>query len=411
MGSLPGNRTLTDFCATVQEEEIRDGLRHYTLSGGGGDLFDCSNESPLDHRFVVCELSHLIQRGDKDLIPAMLYYMHEVERQLDGTPTLITVDEGWMPLLHSRLGEKLEEWLRLFRDKNAMLVFASQSVADVAKSTHRDILIEQCPTKLFAPNPEAESASSRQLYLDMGLNDQEIATLRWASPKSQYLYHSPLGRSLFTLTLGRAALSFVGVSGPENVRVVAACADTHGALWPYHWLRQRGCTEEAAWWMADYEQRHNKEERYARCFRCLLLLITMGLTSPWLNKAHAFLGDIVYDPTNYAKNVITAAQMLLQVKNSNSEVAMLLQNLLPALGLRTYPLGLYESLLLADMARAGRRPYSARTLDYYQGDLQQASLALYPGFQSARDYPTHYAASADTLLNTTSSVMGRLGDF
>ena len=39
----------------------------------------------------------------------------------------------------------------------AMLVFASQSVADVAKSTHRDILIEQCPTKLFAPNPEAEN--------------------------------------------------------------------------------------------------------------------------------------------------------------------------------------------------------------------------------------------------------------
>ncbi len=266
MGTMTGNRTLTDFCATVQDEAIRDGLRHYTLSGGGGDLFDCTEASPLDHRFVGWELSHLMQRGDKDLIPALLYYMHEVERQLDGTPTLITIDEAWMPLLHSRLGDKLEEWLRLFRDKNAMLVFASQSVADVAKSTRRDILIEQCPTKLFAPNPEAESASSRQLYLDLGLNDQEIAALRWAPPKSHYLYHSPLGRSLFTMSLGQAALSFVGVSGPEQVRAVQACADTHGPTWPAVWLRQRGCVEEAAWWLADYERRHGKEEPYETLF-------------------------------------------------------------------------------------------------------------------------------------------------
>ncbi len=266
MGTMIGNRTLTDFCATVQDTVIRDGLRHYTLSGGGGDLFDCTEASPLNHRFVVWELSHLMQRGDKDLLPAMLYFIHEVERQLDGTPTLIAIDEGWMPLMHTRLGDKLEEWLRIFRDKNAMVVFASQSVADVAKSTHRDIVIEQCPTKLFAPNPEAEGASSRQLYLDMGLNDQEIAALRWAPWKSQYLYHSPLGRSLFTLSLGRAALSFVGVSGPEQVRAVHACADTHGPTWPAEWLRQRGCREEAAWWMEDYEQRHGKEEPYATLF-------------------------------------------------------------------------------------------------------------------------------------------------
>jgi type IV secretion/conjugal transfer VirB4 family ATPase len=266
LGHLPGHRTLTDFCATVQDHTIRDGLRHYALSGGGGDLFDCAEASPLTHHFVVCELSHLMQRGDKDLIPAMLYYFHEVERRLDGTPMIIPIEEGWMPLMKSRLGEKLEEWLRMFRDKNAMLVFASQSVSDVAKSTHRDILIEQCPTKLLAPNPEAESASSKQLYLDLGLSEQEIEALRWARPKEEYLYHSPLGRSLFTMGLGRAALSFVGVSGPEHVRAVKTCADQYGEVWPYHHLLARGCKEEAAWWRHDYERRHEHEEPYETLF-------------------------------------------------------------------------------------------------------------------------------------------------
>jgi len=155
-----------------------------------------------------------------------------------------------------------------------------------------------------------------------------------------------------------------------------------------------------------------------RFSRCLLLLIALGLTSVWSSNAHAlFGGDIVYDPTNYTRNVITAQQMvrqvqqmMLQVKYSKHAVDILLQNLLPALGLRTYPLGLYETLLLADNARAGRRPYSARTLDYYHDDLQPTSLTLYPGVRSTPEYPVHYGESADTLLNTTSSVMGRLHD-
>ncbi len=267
LGSLPGNRrTLTDFCATVQDHQIREGLHHYTLSGGGGDLFDCHEASPLDHHVVVCELSHVMQRGDQDLIPAMRYFFHEVERRLDGRPTLITIDEAWMPLMHSRLGDKLEEWLRMFRDKNAMLVFASQSVADVLHSPHRDLLIEQCPTKLFAPNPEAETGASRQLYEAMGLSDQEIEALRWAPPKQCYLSHSPLGRALFTLSLGRAALSFVGVSGPAQGRAVKACADQHGPTWPAVWLRERGCVAEAAWWLEAYERRHGKEEPYVSHF-------------------------------------------------------------------------------------------------------------------------------------------------
>src|ERR1044071_1266928 len=84
-----------------------------------------------------------------------------------------------------------------------------------------------------------------------------------------------------------------------------------------------------------------------RCLRCLLLLTgVLALLSPYTNKAHAlFGGDIVYDPTNYSKNLITATQMIqqvkqmiLQVKNSDQEVEMMLLNLLTATGQPSYPL-------------------------------------------------------------------------
>ena len=142
----------------------------------------------------------------------------------------------------------------------------------------------------------------------------------------------------------------------------------------------------------------------------------MALCTPRFSEAEdLFGGDIVFDPTNYAKNLITAAQMvqqvkqmILQVKNSNNEVAMMLQNLLPVLGQRLYPLDLYYMLLLAEEGKAGPRPGAAQTLNYYHGDVQPTALEMYPGSRNNDHYFTRTAINSDTALNTISASLGRL---
>jgi P-type conjugative transfer protein TrbJ len=142
----------------------------------------------------------------------------------------------------------------------------------------------------------------------------------------------------------------------------------------------------------------------------------MVLTPPCCNEAQALfgIGDVVFDPTNFAKNTITATQMIrqveqmiLQVQNSDHEVEMMLLNLAPALGQCYYPLDTWERLLLAELEKAGQRSYSSRTIDYYHGDLQPTYLDMYPGFRLGDHYPLRYAINADTALNTFSAVMGR----
>jgi type IV secretion system protein VirB4 len=81
----------------------------------------------------------------------------------------------------------------------------------------------------------------------MGLNEKEVQVLRYATPKKHYLYHSPLGRRLFDMTLGRAALSFVGATSREEIRRIQELVQTYGEQWPAVWLRHRGCTPEATW--------------------------------------------------------------------------------------------------------------------------------------------------------------------
>jgi type IV secretion system protein TrbE len=267
MGHAPGDRTLTAFRATVQDLGVRTGLAHYALGGGAGELLDAAADSLRAHHFMVFEMSHLLARGDTDLVPVLLYLFHRIEQRLDGRPTLIPIDEAWMMVLRSAFGQKIEAWLRTLRKKNAAVIFTSQSLTDVERCPQRNIIVESCQTKIFLPNAEARTTQSAQLYLDMGINHREIELLAAATPKKHYLYHSPLGRRLFDMNLGRAALSLVGMGGREDIRRVRACVQEFGEHWPAQWLRKQGCEAEARWWEQRNTYLHHTEDGYVSVFR------------------------------------------------------------------------------------------------------------------------------------------------
>jgi len=150
-----------------------------------------------------------------------------------------------------------------------------------------------------------------------------------------------------------------------------------------------------------------------RALRFLLLLTAMACTLSLPNKAQAQWE--VFDHANFLKNTITSLQMIqqvkqmiLQVKNSNHEVEMMLLNLLQGGPQRLYQLDEYYALLQAEEGKFAARPGSARTLDYYHGDLQPMATAMYPGFRNSDHYWARASINSDTALNTISATLGRL---
>jgi len=243
------SRTLTDLVNTLQDHQLRDGLNHYTLAGGLGGLLDAKDDSLGAGPFQVFEIGHLMNLGERNLVPILLYLFHKVERRLrEERPSLLIVEEAWITALNSVFGQKVEEWLRTLRKKNTAVVFVSQSLADVVGSTRRDIILESCPTKIFLPNPEAENEQVRRLYQSVGLNSRQIRMLATAISKRQYYYTSPLGRRLISLGLGPVALSFVGMAGREAIVSVDGLMATHGSTWPAEWLQTRGLAGAAEAW-------------------------------------------------------------------------------------------------------------------------------------------------------------------
>lgn len=239
-------RSLTDFVTTVQDDEIRAALNHYTISGAMGHLLDGKSDSVSLSAFTVFEIDELMKLGDKNAIPVLLYLFRRFEQSLTGQPAILSLDEAWVMLGHKVFRERLREWLKELRKKNCLVLLATQSLSDAVASGLLDVLLEQCPTKILLPNKEADLRGTKEnpgpadLYQSFGLNDREINLLKNSQYKRHYYYKSPLGRRLFELGLGPLTLSFVAVSDKESLAEIHYLQQTHGADWPLAWLDKRG---------------------------------------------------------------------------------------------------------------------------------------------------------------------------
>lgn len=237
------HRTLTELAVQLQQETLSAALRPYTVAGNYGQLLDASIDDLEDGRFQVFEMKHLLALDDRVALPVLLYLFRRIEQRLDGSPTLIEIDEAWMALVHSLFGPKINQWLLQLRKQNAAVVLATQSPAQLAQLPNRNTVIDSCVTKIYLPNPDAATPSQSPLYGDLGLNEREIAIVARATPKRHYYLKSPRGSRLFELGLGPVALSFLasppGGSMDETRRRIEALIAAHGPDWPALWLEEQ----------------------------------------------------------------------------------------------------------------------------------------------------------------------------
>ena len=241
-------RTMTNFLVLLQDQALREALQAYTLRGMAGHLLDAETDSLGEDCFQVFEMEHLMNKGDKLVLPVLAYLFHRIEQRFRGEPTLLILDEAWIMLGHPAFKAKIREWLKVLRKTNVAVVFATQSLTDLSRSGIADVIFESCPTKIFLPNPEAQTENIRPLYEAVGLNARQIEILALATPKRQYYVMHPEGRRLFELGLSEAELAFVGASGKGDIARIRMLRASLGAGWPAQWLRERGQSEAAAKW-------------------------------------------------------------------------------------------------------------------------------------------------------------------
>jgi type IV secretion system protein VirB4 len=219
LGSLasapPGERTLTGLSLLLQSNALKSALLPYTLDGPFGHLLDAA-EDRLALADVQCFETETLMGQQGAVLPVLTYLFHRLEERFDGSPTLLILDEAWLFLDNPLFAARIREWLKVLRKKNVAVVFATQSLADIADSSIAPAIVESCPQRIFLPNDRAIEPQARAAYERFGLNHPQVELIAQAIPKRDYYLQSRRGNRLFDLGLGPVALALCGASDPAD---------------------------------------------------------------------------------------------------------------------------------------------------------------------------------------------------
>lgn len=177
------------------------------------------------------------------LEPTLLYLFHRISLSLDGTPTIIVLDEAWALIDNKIFAGRIRDWLKTLRKLNGMVVFATQSVEDATNSAISETLIQQTATQIFLPNPKATDAYKKAFMV----SEREFNLLKTTDPGSRY----------FLVKQGKdVVVARIDLSGMDDViNVLSARAETVSILDEVR--REFGDAPEA--WMAPFQRRVKME--------------------------------------------------------------------------------------------------------------------------------------------------------
>jgi type IV secretion system protein VirB4 len=238
-------RTLTGLLLLLQSNALRQALQPFTLEGPWGQLLDGSEDRLQFADAMHLELEALMETKGL-VLPVLTYLFHRLEERFDGRPTLLILDEAWLFLDHPLFASRIRDWLKTLRKKNVAVVFATQSLSDIAGNSIAPAIIESCPTRIFLANDRAIEPQIKDIYERFGLNLRQIELIAQATPKRDYYAQTARGNRLFELDLGPLALAICGASMPQDHRLIEVLLVDAGAdHFVQAFLAAKGFAEEA----------------------------------------------------------------------------------------------------------------------------------------------------------------------
>lgn len=234
----PANRSLGALRALLgQRDASGAGARLETWCAGGALGWVLDNPSDalgLDDQFLGFDVTHLLDNA-QIRTPVMMYLFHRLAGLVDGRRLVIDIDEFWKAIGDEAFRDLAQDGLKTFRKQNAMMVFGTQSPADVLNSPIAHTVLEQCATKIFLPNAHATERD----YVDgFGLTQREFNLVREGlTPESRrFLVKQGLNSVVAELALDGMDDELAILSGrTETVELLDRLRERYGDA-PEAWL-------------------------------------------------------------------------------------------------------------------------------------------------------------------------------
>ena len=171
---------LAAFLDVTDPEGMHARLRRWCASEQGDYAWVFDNDhdhvAPLlsRHALVGFDVTDLL---DNEVVraPLTLYLFHLVNRMVDGRPLVCWMDEFAKLLSDPAFAKFAKNGLETWRKKNANIATFTQSTSHVLDSGIARAIVEQTPTKILFPNPEADYDEYTRGF---NLTDREFALIK-----------------------------------------------------------------------------------------------------------------------------------------------------------------------------------------------------------------------------------------
>ncbi|NRB21830.1 hypothetical protein HRU45_03760, partial [Candidatus Dependentiae bacterium] len=242
--------------------ELAAALKYYTIEGDAGSLLDSKTDT-LDarHPFQVFEMKYLLSSENPKIIsPVFNVIFHRLEQSMSqGKPTLVIIDEFGAYTQSALFCQRIKTWLLEKRKDNAAIVPIIQSIEQLADTGLTSTVNSSCLTKIYLPNPEADSPTLAHEYQQFGLSDILIQMIKNAVRKLEYIVTSTKGQRKIQFNFESLAKLFFASASNEIVRKeIDLLIQAHGDDWPRIYLEQQGEHEWSNYWQMIKDEQYDK---------------------------------------------------------------------------------------------------------------------------------------------------------
>jgi len=182
-------------------------LGQWIEGGANGSWFD-NPAQPMDLGNHVCFECKDMFSNQVVAAQAMSYLFYLIEKLLDDTPTIVSIEETWFFLDNQRFVQRIDNFLRTLGKRNGSLWIVTQNQKEIDECAIRNSLMSNVPNTLYLPDPNIKV--NAELYREAGLLDEEIDRIAQATPKRHYYLKTASVNRMLDLSLPEEIVACIG---------------------------------------------------------------------------------------------------------------------------------------------------------------------------------------------------------
>ena len=225
--------------------KVINALQPFAWGGVYGRLLDAPEDRLKFSTWTTFELRELLDQTE--VYPAFLEVAFRRQRKRrHGQLCHEQYNEAWhifnTPFFLKELKNDIPSW----RKQRKSAIFSTQSLDQMKRTDLTELLLASCQVRWFGPNPQAFDREVKQLYLDVGLHEEELDRyISRARPKREWYVVRPMDggrprKRLIDVRLGDMAAAVYGSNSLEDLDKMDDILAQYGREdFGWNWLRHK----------------------------------------------------------------------------------------------------------------------------------------------------------------------------